>query len=239
MEINIENLNTIYREQLAEFLSVIDITNMNEIKNRVVSEISNYFNRGFQNLILYDLSEIEDKIVEVFRYGIDRSISSKEHTLCYSYDTVQNFDRKNTKNQEERQQVIQKFDVNNPANHFADLTDRIVALIDSNLAKKNWNNENYAKYQYQIKINLRKYIDYEKNKMLEDIKERLIEKDKKVEKEILSSYKELISAMERNANLDIMKTSVSSFLNFPNQEVFPPISEEDNSYGSLPGDIIK
>lgn len=239
MEINIENLNTIYREQLAEFLSVIDITNMNEIKNRVVSEISNYFNREFQNLILYDLSEIEDKIVEVFRYGIDRSKETKDHTLCYSYDTVQNFDSKNTKNQEERQQVIRKFDVNNPANHFADLTDRIVALIDSNLTKKNWNNENYAKYQYQIKINLRKYIDYEKNKMLEDIKERLIEKDKNVEKEILSSYKNLISTIERNANLDIMETNINTSLNFPNQEVLPPISKEDNSYGSLPGDIIK
>lgn len=102
MEINLEELNTIYRKQLAEFLSVIDIEKVNEIKNRIISDISNYFNRAFKNLLFYDLSEIEEKIIEVFHYGIERSQETKEHVSCYAYDTLENFERKNNGNQEAR-----------------------------------------------------------------------------------------------------------------------------------------
>ena len=119
MEHEIEELNRIYISELNKFLSVIDFEHLDKVKETIIDSICNYFDNGFKNLISYDKNVISEKIEEVFSYGVSRSRATIDEIGFIKYNSIDNFDKTNEHNNEQRSQLITKFDSLNKSNNFS------------------------------------------------------------------------------------------------------------------------
>ena len=243
MDNKFEELNTLYRSELNKFLSKVDFEELNRIKEIIISSICNYFDDGYKNLIAYDKRIIEEKIEEVFNYGISRTRATISEVGFIKYDGLDTFDSKSRENSEMRNQFMSKFDSENPSNNFYDLEERVSILISEYLIKRNYDNQNYERYHFKIKTDILKYLANQKKKMLDVLKLDLEKQNQELEKVILVEYKSIITSIDG-------KIDNSSYENL----ALPPILDDfsnsgvedtpldfqgNNSDLTLPGDFLK
>ena len=249
MELQLEELNRIYRSELNKFLGVIDFENLNQVKETIITSICNYFDSGFKNLIRYDKDVIAERIEEVFGYGLSRTRATIDEMGFIKYDATDNFDSKNRQNTEERNNLINKFNSENPANNFSDLDERISILITDYLAKINYDNQNYEKYHFKIKISILKYVASQKKNMLDILKMDLEKQSQELEKVVLLEFKNIVTDVDmkinniETSNLVLQPSLIEPSNNFPNLMPILDLDDDNDNYNSndnvLPRDIIK
>lgn len=248
MDLEVEKLNDLYNRELIRFISKVDFERMAETKIRIINIIQDYFKNNFKGLFSYNESELEEKVIENFQYGVDRSKQMVNDIHFFHFENLQDFDTKDRNNKEERNKVINSLNSNNPANNFADLEERIAISIDGYLSRKNYDNKNYDRYYYGIKLYIRNRILEEKNKMLTELNEQLTKQSQSLEKNLLEEYKSILVSIDQKVMQDIKPEN-----NNNNNALMPildhnsnnPITTTvvDNNLNTepltLPGDLLK
>jgi len=249
MGIEVEKLNDLYSQELIKFVSKMDFLSMNETKIQIIRLVQEYFKNNFKGLLAYDESELEEKIVENFQYGVDRSKQTIDNIRFFHFENLDEFDVKDCNNKEERNNVINSMNPNSPANNFSDLDERIAVAIDGYLSKRNWDNKNYERYYYAIKTFIRNSVKQEKNKMLIDLTEQLTKQSQLLEKKLLEEYKSILVSIDQRVMPNIVNDDKNNDINnllmpvldLPQNEIINTDYNECQSNESLelPGDILK
>ena len=245
MENQIEELNRIYINELNKFLSKIDFDTIGKVKEKIINSICDYFDNSFKGILSYDKNVIIEKIEEVFNYGFTRTRATIEEIGFIKYDSVETFDNKNRLNEEQRKNLISKFDSNNPSNNFSDLEDRITTLITESLSRRNYDNKNYENNHFKIKTSILKYVENQKINMLNTIKFDLEKQNQELERIILSEWKSILTTVDRkideSSREDLMLSPILTDSTYETSaNILEPILDvEDNNYQGLPGNVLK
>lgn len=243
MEQEIEDLNHTYRQELGHFINLVDFSSMESTEKRMIQEISDYFQQHFRSILTFRLVELENIIAENFNYGVERSKQITHDIGVRRFENLQDFEKTNNYNYNERNRMKNSFDINNPSNCFADLETRIAMEIDSYLIRQNYDNQNYERYHDSIKIFIKNYISHAKEKMLVDIKTSLDIQNQQIEKEMLTIYRSLLKQLDNQVGLSEATPTISTPILEPiidsEKSELPIINYDIKKEEALPGNVLK
>lgn len=251
MNQDLKELTDVFNQEMRKFILSFDFSLMKQKEEVICTKISEYLNQKYKNFLRFDTEEISDKIRENFGYSISKGEQSLKGIHSTHFETMENFKQKMDFHRKERKSILEGFDSNQTNNHFSDLDSRISEAIDQYLGRRNYDNQNYERFRFQIKTAIRNYIKDSKNQILNQVhKSATIQSDildeqvQAVANQILKKAEDLslesISSMENTA-IDLSTSNISytpEVVDFVLESKEEYENSKDNEYGSLPGNVI-
>lgn len=251
MNQNLETLTEVYNQEMRKFVGSFDFSIMKQAEEMACTKISEYLNQKYKNFLRFDTEEISDKIRENFGYGISNSEQALKNIHGTHFETLENFDTKMNYHREERKQILDGFDPNQANNHFSDLDSRISDAIDQYLGRRNYDNQNYEKFRYQIKSAVKNYMKDSKDQMLGQVHQKASIQSDKLDEQVQQTMNQILKIVEPEP-IENRKVEASNNFQFSNSSIsytpeavdFVLQSEQEyeesknNEYGSLPGNVL-
>lgn len=247
MNQDLEKLTDVYNQELRKFLMSFDFSIMKQTEEDICTKISDYLKQKYKNFLRFDTEEISDKIRENFGYGISAGEQSLKNVRSTHFETMDNFEQKMNYHKEERKTILDGFDPNSRSNHFSDLDSKISEVIDQYLSRRNYDNQNYERFRFQIKSAVKKFIGEKNNQMLDTIHKKATTQSDNLDKEVQAVADEILKKADA-ASLEGISSNGSIDYNFSNSSIsYTPEAvdfvieneqeyedSKNNEYGSLP-----
>lgn len=247
MNQDLENLSDVFNQETRKFVMSFDFSTMKQTEEMICTKISEYLNQKYKNFLRFDTEEISDKIRENFGYSISKGEQSLKNVTTTHFETMENFKQKMNYHREERKGVLNGFDSNQANNHFSNLDSKISETIDQYLGRRNYDNQNYERFRFQIKSAIKNFLKKETTEMLNQVHKKATDQSEHLDEEVRMVAEQILAKVEQSSYESIPSNAISDFDFSTSSLFYTPAAvdfileseqeyedSKNNEYGSLP-----